>query len=69
VLLYSIKSAWFQRLNLTYDKPLSSFAFRVILRHYSKVPWHAGMDCDAYQRQGLTSVPVSAQRSCFVAET
>jgi len=33
----SVESAWFQRLTLEYDTPLSSFAFNFNLRHYNLV--------------------------------
>ena len=37
---------------------------------HCKVPWHAGMDCAAYQRQGLTTlVPFMAQLCFVVSET
>jgi hypothetical protein len=37
---YSIEIAWFQRLKLKYDKPLSNLAFDFNLRRYSKVDMH-----------------------------
>ena len=35
---YYIESAWFQRLKLEYDKPLSTFAFNLSLRRYNMAP-------------------------------
>jgi len=34
---YAISSAWFQRLKLDYDKPLSNLAFNFNLRRYNAV--------------------------------
>ena len=37
--LKALESAWFQRLKLTYDEPLSNRAFSFNVRPYAEGPW------------------------------
>ena len=48
---YSIASAWFQRLELKYDKPVSNFAFNFNLRRYTVDDARGARGVDA-QRPG-----------------
>ena len=40
-----VESDWIQRLQLTHDKLLSSFAFKCNLHHYSSVKWARQCGC------------------------